>query len=135
LSALDDIKRISIERWFIKAEHDLETANRALKYEPRITDTACFHAQQAAEKSLKAFLAFMDCEVEKTHDLLKLINVCVEQDASFDGLREILKGLTRYAIVERYPDDWREILLDEAQEVVGKAEKCMAFVKGKLKLS
>ncbi len=130
---MDEKKRISIERWFIKAENDLETATRALKYEPRITDTACFHAQQVAEKALKAFLVFMDYEVEKTHDIVKLINACVEKDASFEGFRETLKGLTRYAIVERYPDDWREILLDEAQSAVKKAEECMVFVKGKIK--
>lgn len=130
---MDEKKRISIERWFIKAENDLETAIRALKYEPRITDTACFHAQQVAEKALKAFLVFMDYEVEKTHDIVKLINACVEKDASFENFRETLKGLTRYAIVERYPDDWREILHDEAQEAVKKAEECMVFVKGKIK--
>lgn len=75
----------------------------------------------------------MDYEVEKTHDIVKLINACVEKDASFENFRETLKGLTRYAIVERYPDDWREILLDEAQEAVKKAEECIVFVKGKIK--
>ena len=57
---MDDAEQIEIERWFIKAGHDLETARRALKEEPRITDTACFHAQQCAEKSLKAFMVFHD---------------------------------------------------------------------------
>jgi hypothetical protein len=43
--------------------------------------------------------------------------------------------MTAYAVTGRYMDDWREILLDEAQEAVKKAEDCMEFVKGKLKLS
>ncbi len=131
---MDEEKRLTVERWLIKAGHDLETARRALKEEPYITDTACFHAQQCAEKSLKAFFAFSGEHIEKTHDLTKLLNRCVKGDSSFEAWKSVLYPLTDYAVTERYPDDWREIPLAEAKEAVEKAEKFMAFVKNKIKL-
>ena len=35
---------------------DLRSAEHALRASPPLTEDACFHAQQAVEKSLKAFL-------------------------------------------------------------------------------
>lgn len=130
---MDEKKRVEVERWFIKAGHDIEMARRSLEKEPILTDMACFHAQQCAEKSLKAFLVFHDQHVEKTHDLLKIVGLCSALDDSFEPLLQPLKGMSQYAAEIRYTDDWREILLDEAQLAVKNAEECMAFVKGKIK--
>ncbi|MBI5637235.1 MAG: HEPN domain-containing protein [Nitrospinae bacterium] len=129
---MDDDKRITIKRWFIKSEHDIKMAYAALLMADPLTDMACFHAQQCAEKSLKAFLVFHDRQVEKTHDLGKLVDACGKLDGSFLVMLPDLRGMSAYAITERYPDDWREILIDEAQEAVKKAEECMAFVKSKI---
>jgi len=68
---MDDAKRIVIERWLAKARNDLVTAQTMFKNDPPVTDTACFHAQRCAEKMLKAFLAFQDIHVERTHDLAR----------------------------------------------------------------
>ena len=45
-------KRDHARGWFRKAESDLHTAQRALDSDGPY-DTACFHAQQVAEKYLK----------------------------------------------------------------------------------
>lgn len=129
---MDKKRRVEVERWFIKADHDIRSARSVLKEDPPITDTACFHAQQCAEKSLKAFLVSHDQHVDKTHDLQKIIGECSALDDSFETMRQTLRGMTQYAAEIRYTDDWREILLDEAQSAVQKAEECMAFVKGKI---
>ena len=47
-----------INSWLQKAENDILSAQRLLEIEPMILDNACFHCQQAAEKSLKAFLHY-----------------------------------------------------------------------------
>lgn len=39
-------------------------------------DTVCFHAQQAAEKSLKALLVSRDIEYPLTHDIELLLQLC-----------------------------------------------------------
>ncbi len=41
--------------------------------------------------------------------------------------------MIEYAVEVRYPDDWREIPVEEAEEAVNNAEKVKEFVKGKLK--
>ena len=43
-----------IKAWLLKADHDIISAQRLLEIEPMILDSACFHCQQAIEKSLKA---------------------------------------------------------------------------------
>ena len=128
----DEPRRIAIKRWLIKAGNDLKTAQTMLDTDPPITDTVCFHSQQCAEKSLKAFLTFSDIHVEKTHYLPRLLELCRKVDSSFDDLTEPADSLTAYAVEARYPDDWREIPFDEAAQSVKNAEKIMAYIQRKL---
>jgi HEPN domain-containing protein len=46
--------RAYIKLWLEKAQHDLMSSERMLEIEPKILDSACFHCQQAIEKTLKA---------------------------------------------------------------------------------
>ncbi|WP_300041212.1 HEPN domain-containing protein [Methanospirillum sp.] len=63
----------SVKLWCLKAENDLKNACHEVEHEDPALDTVCFHAQQAAEKYLKAYLLFHDCEIPKTHVLMRLI--------------------------------------------------------------
>ena len=101
LCAMDEGKKTSIQRWLIKADNDLKTARTMLTTEPPITDTVCFHAQQCAEKSLKAFLVFADIHVEKTHYLPRLVELCRRADPTFDKLEDAAAELTDYAVAGR----------------------------------
>lgn len=67
-----------------------------------IFDTGCFHAEQAAEKYLKAILAIHEMDIPKTHDLEELQLLCDEfvLDADFSSL--ILEELSDYAVSVRY---------------------------------
>ena len=49
-----------INAWLQKADSDIISAQRLIKIEPMILDNACFHCQQAIEKSLKAFLHYKE---------------------------------------------------------------------------
>ncbi|MDI1244553.1 MAG: HEPN domain-containing protein [Rhodoferax sp.] len=66
---------------------------------------ACFHAQQAAEKALKAVMCLYGLEFRRTHDLealaslLKSINVVPPID------EHDLRCLTPYAVEFRYDDE------------------------------
>ena len=40
--------------------------------------------------------------------------------------------LTDYAVAGRYPDDWREIPIDEASEAVKNATGAMSFIREKI---
>src|SRR5271165_913992 len=70
-----------VSGWLRKARSDL-LAMRASAQAGSL-DAACFHAQQAAEKHLKAYLVEQDRDIPHTHNLYKLIALCREVDPSF----------------------------------------------------
>ncbi len=99
---------ITVARGFArKAVNDLSAVNLAI--DAGLYDTACFHAQQAAEKLLKAFLAFHSVEFPKTHNLAKLALLCDSLDESLKSIASEVEQLTPYATVLRYDTDfWPE---------------------------
>ena len=62
--------------WVAKAEEDYAVACSSLRRKPPFVYTACFHAQQCAEKYLKAMLVAQKKTFSKTHDLLALKDQC-----------------------------------------------------------
>ncbi|MCA1900190.1 MAG: HEPN domain-containing protein [Chloroflexi bacterium] len=63
-----DVKEL--ENWIAYAEEDLSAAKILLKSKKPFLSAACFHAQQCAEKYLKALLIFKDFDFPKSHDLV-----------------------------------------------------------------
>ncbi len=59
--------------WLTKALHDLQTARITAQAPDGPLDTAIYHCQQAAEKSLKGWLTSGNIPFERTHDLRRLI--------------------------------------------------------------
>ena len=69
-------------------------------------DAACFHAQQAAEKYLKAYLTHRGIQFPHTHNLGKLVELCAGDDPSFRELVEVVTPLTPYAVELRYDEEF-----------------------------
>jgi HEPN domain-containing protein len=90
--------------WLKKAASDL-VAMRA-SAQAGALDAACFHAQQAAEKYLKAYLAESEREILHTHNLYKLVTLCAETDSSFRELIDTAEMLTPFAVAARYDTDF-----------------------------
>jgi len=89
--------------WVNKAEGDGETARRETRVRKRPNyDAACFHAQQAAEKYLKAVLTEEGRPFPKIHDLVKLSEGCIDRMAHLRLYEADLDVLSRYAIAFRY---------------------------------
>jgi HEPN domain-containing protein len=91
-----------VRGWLRKATSDVVTLEAALR--AGALDGACFHAQQAAEKCLKSFLAFHDRPFPYTHNLGDLTELCASIDDSFHWLTPMASDLTPYAVRPRY--DW-----------------------------
>jgi HEPN domain-containing protein len=70
-------------RWQDRAERDLEMARQLLGSTPPYPDGAVYHAQPAAEKSLKAFLTAQGASFRRTHDLVELLGQCRPIDGRF----------------------------------------------------
>ena len=66
-------------------------------------DTAFFHCQQAAEKTVKGYLAYRDHPLERTHDLEKLVALAETYEPRFAVWRQAAETLTPYATTFRYP--------------------------------
>jgi len=91
--------------WLAKASNDLLNVENNLQADRVPWDTVCFHAQQAVEKTLKAFLVYHGRTPKKTHDLVALLAESVDIDASLVGLQSDCRRLTVFAVGSRYPDD------------------------------
>lgn len=122
----------SVQRWLKKAENDLRTASTMLQISNPTTDTVSFHAQQCAEKVLKAYLVAKNVHVEKTHSIPVLVERCRDLDPEFERLAPMAPDLTIYAVTARYPDDDWDITEEEAQHALIVAEEFMKFIREKL---
>jgi HEPN domain-containing protein len=80
-----------------KAGNDLKLAEIGLEHGAP-TDTVAFHLQQAAEKTLKAALAFRLIVYPKTHDLDDLFDLLPTEFAAVQSFREKVIGWTSYAV-------------------------------------
>lgn len=92
-----------IKEWLIKAEHDLGTAEITFLHLPNYKDTISFHCQQAVEKYLKCYLAFLDIPFPKTHSLVLLLDLLNEKDKMTEEFYEMAEQLQAFAIEVRYP--------------------------------
>jgi HEPN domain-containing protein len=112
-----------------KAANDLAalSASRAAG----VYDAACFHAQQAAEKYLKAFLVHVGVAYPPTHNLTKLVDLCFDRDPSFRALDAAVAPLTPYAVELRYDTEFwpTKAVADEAE---GAATAVRDFVLARL---
>ena len=120
-----------VQRWLKKARRDLIVALNELSRSEPLTDIICFHAQQAAEKYLKAYLVWAEIDFPKTHVLEQLVLLAGQKDPGFLTLKDEVPLLTPYAVETRYPE-FEEPLLEDAQEAVQVAEKVRDFVLQKL---
>ena len=115
--------------WLKKAESD-ELAMGTLA-EVGVMDAAGFHAQQSAEKRLKALLIYHETEFPFTHNLAKLLRICAETDEHFLSLMQPAEVLTPYAVDFRY--DLRFSPTEEAvTEAVESAQAIKSFVLTRL---
>jgi HEPN domain-containing protein len=128
-------------RWFKTAEDDLDSA-RILKDNGKHAHS-CFHAQQAAEKSMKAVWYFLDDDpwghsVKKLIDDLESINSAFHK--KFDPLSRVALVLDRFYIPTRYPNGLPDITPDvaftgeDAEECINHAEKIIDMVRSVLKV-
>ncbi len=62
----------------------------------------CFHAQQEAEKMVKALLYYYGIDPPRTHNLEDLLRLCKEHDSSLSELINVVKTLRPYGVEIRY---------------------------------
>ena len=118
-------------RWLRYAEEDLTTAETFLGHPHVPPRQVCWHAQQAAEKALKAALIFLQIDFRRTHDLSVL------QDLFPDSWQlktapPNLKDLNRWAVEARYPANMQEATEADASKAVEQARAVWTSVSAAL---
>ena len=119
-----------ISEWINKADGDWATLLResAVEIDPNL-DGICFHAQQCAEKYLKARLVMAWVAFRFSHDLLYLLKLVLDLEPSWKFLYFGLSELTTYAIASRYPG------LDATPEQAKRAVEHCSIVRKTIRLS
>ena len=125
-------KIAEVQQWLIKAERDLLVAGRAAHQPPPLLDVAVYHAQQAVEKALKAFLTWHDEPFRRTHDLVELARQCAVLDSDFTTLQVTAALLTPYGVAFRYPGRLLEPSFPDAEAALQAAQTGVAFVRARL---
>jgi len=118
--------------WLTKARTDLRAGEGDLALAPPIPEDAMFHAQQAAEKALKAFLTWHDEPFRKTHDLRELGRQCVRIDPGLDAVCSRAEVLTPFAWQFRYPDEPSSPSMQEAGEALALAREVYDAILARL---
>lgn len=126
-------------RWLNTGEDDLEAA--VLLRKNGKFPQACFYAQQAAEKALKAIWYYRDAD-PWGHSVRRLVEDLEGVDLDvFDQMKGLLKAgtvLDRFYIPTRYPNGLPELtpkeayLEEDAEECIRQANQIVAAVKSLL---
>jgi HEPN domain-containing protein len=66
--------------WIQITEDDLYSAKILNESVRKPYEIICYHCAQATEKYLKGYLAYNDIIPQKTHNLLFLLEICVENE-------------------------------------------------------
>ena len=111
---------VDTARWLRYAEEDLITAETLLRQPHVPPRQACWCAQQAAEKTLKAVLIFLEIDFPRTHDLDAPRNL-VPENWQLKATHPDLASLTRWAVDARYPGEMTEATNVDASEAVEQA--------------
>jgi len=125
----DEVRRELVEQWLAKAEEDFAVAGQLASGEEPFWASAAFHAQQAAEKYLKAFLVEHQTEFRKTHDLGALLDLVAEIDKAFADSLGDLTALNPYGVEARYPGDYPDVGRQDAEEAVSLAGRVRQAVR------
>ena len=127
---LPSMNPLTVE-WIDKAEGDLLTAQREYRARNRPNyDAVCFHAQQTAEKYLKAWLQETGKTIPRIHNLVDLVALCIAVDPTFSILEPELRGLDGYAVRTRYPG--LNATKEEARKVIKTSKNVCIFIRKKL---
>ena len=108
------------KRWLRFALDDLTVAEGAVARGDFAPHIACFHAQQCAEKALKAILVFLQIRFPFRHDLNEVRGL-IPTGWDVVTAHPRLGALSQWATVGRYPGNWPEATDQDARDAAKEA--------------
>jgi HEPN domain-containing protein len=116
--------------WLARARADLES--RTALIAAALPAEALFHAQQCAEKAMKALLTWRQVSFRKTHDLDELKQACVPLAGNAAAHLAGIERLSPYAWRFRYPGAPYSPERKEAEEAMRAAKQLLDSVASEL---
>jgi HEPN domain-containing protein len=114
-------------RWLQFAREDLDAARLYLNDHGIAPRIICWHAQQSAEKAIKAILVFNNVEFPYRHDLNLLLTL-VPDSWETKHTKLDVSELTYWATSARYPGDLADATVGDASEAVQTAAALLEAV-------
>ena len=107
-----------VREWAAHADDDLRVAEHTLTLPDECPyRLVAYHAQQCAEKYLKAFLVLRGIDFPFTHNIARLLELCSERADWADTIKDA-EELTPFAITARYPGDDEPVSEPEARRAI-----------------
>lgn len=122
----------SPQAWLGRAHSDLALASVALRAPDVLLEDACFHAQQCAEKALKALLLQRGLPFPRTHVVETLLDLLHASGMTIPADVDEALILTQYAVQTRYPGDWEPITPEETRFALEVANDVLIWVEEQL---
>ncbi len=116
----------SASEWLARAKGDLALAKSPLP-DGAFLEDYCFHAQQAAEKGLKAIYQRHEWPFRYTHDLEELTSGLERLGLSVPAAVVDAIALTSFAWESRYPGFGEPVTAEEYNDAIRHAEAVVAW--------
>jgi HEPN domain-containing protein len=114
-----------LEIWIDHAEDDANAAGKLLRGKKPSTYGACFHAQQCAEKYMKALLVVKGKRFPMIHDLVTINSLLQRAGINMEVSENNLAFLSSYAVRARYSGERPE--MEDAKEAIQIAKTIRKF--------
>ena len=117
------------EQWLLSAEEDYDSA--IVLFNGKLNSPSIFHTQECAEKALKAFLAYKNMVIPKSHNLDELWLKCSELDKDFNTIYMNVIDLNGFDIRFRNSEVILDPSVNDVQNAIKNSELIFTFVKSK----
>ena len=112
--------------WLAKADDDLLVARHLLvDTDSWAFGSVCYHAQQCAEKAVKAVLSGKGIHFPKTHDITELVAL-LPSGIDIGLTPDEQDILSDYAMTTRYPGDVEPLVREDADSAVALAQTALS---------
>ena len=116
----------SAGEWLGRARSSLSLA-KVDKPADCLWEDLCFHAQQAAEKAIKAVLVHRNLPFRFVHDINELLSVLQQAGIEVPASFKEAGTLNEFAVMTRYPGPYESVSEDDYQHAVVIAESIVAW--------
>jgi len=132
MSATDREIIQKVQQWIIYGDEDLQLAKHGLTLASSAPyRLIAYHAQQCAEKYLKAYLIYYRIDFPYTHNIAQLLELCPDKQQWGTSLEDA-EELTPFAITARYPGEDEPVNELEARRAIDIAEDVRTTVRSAL---